>query len=293
VIVDSHQHFWNLEKVEYSWLVPDFGPIYRTFTPAELEPQLAAAGVDRTVLVQAANSFEDTDSMLSHAAEQDWIGAVVGWVPLEDAAAAARALGDKYLANPWFKGVRHLNHDEADPDWLVRPAVIDGLKVLQERGLTFDIVAVYPLHLGHVPTLARACPDLTMVIDHLAKPPIAARDYDAWKTDMRAAAEHPNVHAKVSGLNTAAEWETWTGADLVESIGFAVEVFGTERLLFGGDWPVAILAGDYAKVWAETNVALDQLGIEGAERAAILGDNAAALYSVEGHRRRRTRGHPG
>jgi L-fuconolactonase len=281
VIVDSHQHFWNLEKVEYPWLVPDFGPIYRTFTPAELEPQLAAAGVDRTVLVQSANSFEDTDSMLAHAAEQEWIGAVVGWVPLGDAAAAARALDDKYLANPWFKGVRHLNHDEADPDWLVRPAVIDGLKVLQERGLTFDVVAVYPLHLGHVPALARACPDLTVVIDHLAKPPIAARDYDAWKADMRAAAEFPNVHAKVSGLNTAAEWETWTGADLVESIGFAVEVFGTERLLFGGDWPVAILAGDYAKVWAETNVALDQLGIDGAERAAILGDNAAALYSVE------------
>ena len=282
MIVDSHQHFWDLAKVDYPWLVPEYGPIYRTFTPAELEPQLAAAGIDRTVLVQAANSYADTDSMLAQAAEHEWIGAVVGWVPLEDAAAAARALDETYLANPWFRGIRHLNHEETDPDWLVRPAVIDGLKVLEERGLVFEVVSVHPLHLHHVPTLARACPDLRIVVDHLAKPPILSGDYDAWKTDMKAAAEHPNVYAKVSGLNTAADLEAWTGADLVEAIGFAVEVFGASRLMFGSDWPVAILAGDYARVWAETNRALDILGITGADRAAILGDSAAALYSMGG-----------
>ena len=280
MIVDSHQHFWDLEKVEYPWLVPDYGPIYRTFTPAELEPQLQAAGIDRTVLVQAANSFEDTDSMLAQAGAHEWIGAVVGWVPLEDPAAAAQAL-DRYAANPWFKGVRHLNHEEADPDWLVRPAVIDGLKLLQERDMTFDVISVYPLHLGHVPALASACPDLPMVIDHLAKPPIASGDYDAWKADMRTAAAFPNVYAKVSGLNTAADPERWTGADLVESIGFAIEVFGAERLMFGSDWPVAILAGDYAKVWAETNAALDELGLTGADREAVLGGTATAFYSME------------
>lgn len=281
MIVDCHQHFWNLAQVEYSWLVPDFGPIYRSFGPDELEPHLTAAGVDRTVLVQAANSFEDTDSMLAHAAEQEWIGAVIGWAPLEDADQAARVLDHKYLANPWFRGVRHLNQDEADPDWLVRPAVIDGLKVLQERGLVYEALAYYPLHLGHIPVLARACPGLTIVIDHLAKPPIASRDYVSWKADLRAAAEHPNVHAKISGLNTVADPKTWTGVDLVEPIGYAVEVFGTERLMFGSDWPVALLAGDYAKVWRETNVALDRLGIEGVDRAAILGGNAAALYSID------------
>lgn len=284
MIVDSHQHFWNLEQVEYSWLVPEYGPIYRTFEPEELAPQLAAAGIDRTVLVQSANSFADTDAMLRQAETHEWIGAVVGWVPLEDPAAAAKALDERYLANPYFTGVRHLNHDEADPDWLVRPAVIDGLKVLQERGLVFDVVAVYPLHLRHVPALATACPGLTIVIDHLAKPPIKSRDYDAWKADLRAAAEHPKVMAKVSGLNTAADMERWTGADLVEPIGFALEVFGADRLMFGSDWPVAILAGDYAKVWRETNVALDTLGVSGAARAAILGDTAARVYSVRGPR---------
>ena len=156
MIVDSHQHFWDLDKVEYPWLVPAYGPIYRTFGPAELAPQLAAAGIDRTVLVQAANSYADTDAMLAQAAEHDWIGAVVGWLPLEDVREAAQMLDSRYAADPWFKGVRHLNHEEADPDWLVRPAVIDGLKLLQERGLVYEVVAVHPLHLGHVPTLARA-----------------------------------------------------------------------------------------------------------------------------------------
>ena len=280
MIVDSHQHFWDPESVEYPWLVPEYGPIYRTLAPSELEPQLAAAGIDRTVLVQAANSYADTDSMLAHAARHAWIGAVVGWVPLEDAAEAARVLDSRYLANPWFKGVRHLDHEEKDPDWLVRPAVIDGLKVLAERGLVYEAVAVYPLHLGHIPTLARSCPDLTIVIDHLGKPPIVSGDYDGWKAELRAAAEHPNVHAKVSGLNTAADWATWSAADLQEAVGFAVEVFGPKRLLFGSDWPVAILAGDYAMVWRETNVVLDSLGVSGADRAAILGDNAASLYAI-------------
>jgi L-fuconolactonase len=236
--------------------------------------------VERTVLVQSANSYADTDSMLRHAAAHDWIGAVVGWVPLEDAAAAARTLDETYRSDPKFKGVRHLNHTEADPDWLVRPKVIDGLRVLEERGLVFEVVAIHPLHLVHVPRLARACPDLRVVIDHLAKPPILSGDYAAWKADLRAAAEHPNVHAKVSGLNTAADPLTWTAADLQESVGFALEVFGPKRLMFGSDWPVAILAGDYAKVWRETNAVLDSLAVSPNDRAAILGENAASLYSI-------------
>ena len=280
MIVDSHQHFWDPDAVYYSWLVPGYGPIYRSFEPAELEPQLAAAGVERTVLVQSACNFEDTEAMLAQAAEHEWIGAVVGWVPLYAHKLAEQAL-DRYMVDPRFRGVRHPNHEEADPDWLVRPEVIDGLRILEERGLTYDVIAVYPLHLGHVPALAQACPDLKMVIDHLAKPPIASGEYDGWKKQMKAAAAFPNVYAKVSGLNTAAEWETWTASDLVEPIGYALEVFGAERLLFGSDWPVAILAGDYAKVWGETNKALDQLGVGDTERTAILGDNAAAFYRIE------------
>ena len=280
MIVDSHQHFWDPEQVYYPWLVPAYGPIYRAFRPAELEPQLAAAGVERTLLVQAACNFEDTEAMLAQAAEHEWIGGVVGWVPLYAHRLAERAL-DRYMADRWFKGVRHLTHEEADPDWLVRPEVIDGLRILEERDLPYDVIAVWPEHLSHVPVLAQACPDLRMVIDHLAKPPIAAGEYGGWNDAMKVAAEFPNVYAKISGLNTAAEWETWTAADLVEPIGYALEVFGAQRLMFGSDWPVAILAGDYAKVWGETKKALDELGVQGVERAAILGDTAADFYRLE------------
>jgi L-fuconolactonase len=283
MIVDSHQHFWDLKEVEYPWLVPEYGPIYRTFTPDELEPQLQAAGIDRTVLVQSANSAEDTESMLAHARVHPWIGAVVGWVPLEDPEAAARVLDDRYLREPTFRGVRHLNHEETDPDWLVRPSVIEGLGVLQSRRLVYEVVAVYPLHLGHVPTLASSLPDLTIVVDHLAKPPIRSGDLSSWKVDLRAAAAHTNVLAKVSGLNTTtADPETWTGEDLVEAIGFAIEVFGVDRLMVGSDWPVAILAGDYAKVWAETRRAFDRLGLTSEERSALEGGTAARVYRIGG-----------
>ena len=280
MIIDSHQHFWDLDRVEYPWLVPEYGPIYRSFHPDELAPQIRAAGVDRTVLVQSANSFADTDAMLAQAAALSWIGAVVGWVPLEDAAAAAAALDDGYALQPKFRGVRHLNHNEPDPDWLVRPGVIDGLQVLEARDLVFEVVAVYPLHLEHVPTLAQACPDLRIVIDHLAKPPIASGDLTAWKRDLTAAAAYPNVAAKVSGLNTAADWATWAAEDLVEAIGHAIDVFGVDRLMFGSDWPVAILAGDYQRVWDETGRALQLLGLSEPERAAVTGGTAATIYAI-------------
>lgn len=276
--VDTHQHFWNLSEVAYSWLVPEYGPIYRTFTPSELAPQLAAAGVDKTVIVQSANSYADTDSMLAIAEAHDWVAAVVGWVPIHDPAEAARKLED-YAANPYFVGIRHLIHDEPNPDWVLQKQVIEGLQLLAERDLAFDVVAVFPNHLKHVPTLAEKVPALKMVIDHLAKPPLGEQDRATWREQLAAAAESPNVYAKVSGLNTVTpDFENWTDDDIKPLIDFALETFGADRLMFGSDWPVAVLAGDYAKVWAETNKCLAQLSAE--ERAAILGGTANAFYQL-------------
>ena len=178
-------------------------PNLRHVHPRGARAAVRAAGIDRTVLVQSANSFADTDAMLVHAVARPVVGAVVGWVPLERPRRSARALDERYLGEPRFRGVRQLNHNEADPDRPVRATVIEGLRVLQEHDLVYEVVAVYPLHLGHVPALARACPGLTIVVDHLAKPPIVSGDHTAWKADLPAAAAFPNVHAKVSGLNTA------------------------------------------------------------------------------------------
>lgn len=276
--IDTHQHFWNLSKVEYGWLVPAYGPIYATFAPKDLAPQLKAAGIDKTVLVQSANSTEDTVSMLTQAEEHDWIGAVVGWVPLYDQAEAIKLL-DRYGRHPKFRGVRHLNHEEADPDWLVRKDVLAGLKQLEARGLSLDVVAIFPKHLNHVPALARHAPNLKIVIDHLAKPPIKDKQINAWAEAMQAAAQFPNVYAKVSGLNTAADWETWSAADLKPYIDKTIDLFGADRCMFGSDWPVAILAGDYAKVWRETNAALR--GRSQKEIDAILGGTAQKVYRIE------------
>jgi len=276
-VVDAHQHVWNLETGEYAWLTPELGPLYRTFTPAELEPELRRAGVDAGVLVQAADSFADTEAMLDAAARHDWIAGVVGWVPLTDPAAADAAL-ERFGEHAVFRGVRHLIHEEPDPDWLLQDAVGAGLRRLAQRGLTFDVVAVLPRHLEHVPGLARAHPDLRLVIDHLAKPPIKERGWEPWAGLLAAAAEHPNVYAKVSGLNTAADFATWSAADLRPYVEFALERFGADRLMFGSDWPVAILAGDYQRVWQETNAVI--AGLSASERAAILGGTATAFYGL-------------
>ena len=277
--VDTHQHFWNLDEVAYPWLVPAYGPIYRTFTPQELQPQLQAAGVDKTVIVQSMDSYADTDSMLAIAARHDWVAGVVGWVPLHDPAEAAKKL-EEYAQNPYFKGMRHLIHEESNPDWVLQKQVIEGLQLLAERDLSFDVVAVFPNHLKHVPALAEQVPELMMVIDHLAKPPLDEADRAVWREQLAAAAECPNVYAKVSGLNTCTpDFENWTYEDIKPLTDYALEVFGPHRLMFGSDWPVAVLAGDYAKVWAETNKCLADL--TSAERDAVLGKTANAFYGLD------------
>lgn len=274
--IDTHQHFWNLNEVEYPWLVPEYGPIYATFTPADLEPQIKAAGIDKTIVVQSANSYEDTAYMLLASDLYDWIGGVVGWVNLLDPAETEKRI-TMYSGHPKFRGIRHLIHTEPDPNWVVQDVVIESLKVLAAHRMIFEVVAVFPNHLEHVPALAERVPDLTLVIDHLAKPPIAKREMGLWAEQFKAASTYPNVYAKVSGLNTAAEPE-WTADSLKPYIDYAIDCFGADRLMFGSDWPVAILAGDYHKVWTETNRALAGRGQ--AEIDAILGGTAARVYRI-------------
>lgn len=276
--IDTHQHFWNLSKVEYPWLTPDYAAIYKTFAPPDLAPHLKAAGIDKTVLVQSANSAEDTVSMLTQAECTDWIGGVVGWAPLYDHANAAKLL-DRYAKHPKWRGVRHLNHDEPDPDWLVRKDVLRGLKLIEERGMTFDVVAIFPKHIGHVPALAAHAPNLTIIVDHMAKPPIKSKKIKDWRAAMKAAAQCPNVYVKISGLNTAANWTNWSAADLKPYIDATVELFGAERCMFGSDWPVAELAGTYVKVWQETKAALR--GYSRKDIDAILGGTAQRVYRID------------
>jgi L-fuconolactonase len=204
------------------------------------------------------------------------VAGVVGWVPLERPGELEAELARR-LAHPRFCGVRHLIHDDPDPDWLRRPAVLDGLRLLAERGVPFDVVAERPRHLEHVPFLRAEVPGLRLVIDHLAKPPIATEGWQPW-ADLIAAAAQAGAYAKVSGLNTAADHATWSADDLRPYVEHALACFGPERLMFGGDWPVALLAGDYAKVFRETGRLL--AGLSPADRERILAGTATEFYGL-------------
>lgn len=272
--IDAHQHFWNLRAVDYPWLSrAEHRPIQRDFEPRDLEPLLRARGVDRTITVQAANSFADTDAMLARADRHNWIAAVTGWVPLTDPPAAWRAL-DQYTRHPAFRGVRHLVHDEPDPDWLARAEVAASLGLVAEHRLVFEVPAVFPRHLGHLPRLADALPALTIVIDHLGKPPIAGGDLCAWAAALSEVARRPNVYAKVSGLATEAP-AGWSADDLRRVVEVALECFGEHRLMLGSDWPVCLHAGDYEYVWQQT-AACVPAGV----REAVLGGTAASVYRL-------------
>ncbi len=282
-VVDAHQHFWTYGTYQTSWMEvppyagdPAFEPLRRSFGPEDLSPELEAAGIDFTVAVEAADGVEENAALLAKARASDRIAGVVGWVPLAKPNEVNRAL-DAVAGERALVGVRHLINVEPDPDWILRPDVLDGLRILAKRGLTFDYVGILPRHLEHVPQVAHSVPDLRIVIDHLGKPPIAARTWEPWSTLIAAAARMPNVFAKLSGLDAGAA-DTWAAADIAPYIDRALELFGPGRLMFGSDWPVANLRGGYAKVWRETNRALAPLSRE--ERDQILGGTAVAFYRL-------------
>jgi L-fuconolactonase len=279
VIVDGHHHLWNVETSPQAWLTGEFDPIARTFEPEELAPLLEASHVGSTILVQSGSTDADTDQLFVHAAAHPWIGAVTAWLPLASPDETRRRL-DELGGQPTLRAVRHLIHDEADPHWIMRPAVLESLALLEEDGLILELSVVFPRHFGDVVLLARRFPRLTIVIDHLGKPPIGTSEMPAWEAELRASAAHPNVLAKVSGLNTCIRTRGWTADDLRPPVEAALDCFGPERLLFGTDWPVCLLNGSYAKVVDETRHVLEALAPEHAD--AILGGTARRLYRLDG-----------
>jgi L-fuconolactonase len=273
--IDAHHHFWNLESGRYAWPTAAEPAIHRTFGPDDLAPELSAAGIDATVVVQATDSLYDTDAMLAEAAVHPWIAGVVGWLPLGDRGAAEQALEER---DGRLCGVRHLIHWDPDPDWLIRPSVQPGLALLAERHLPFDVVAVFPDHLRLVPAVAAAHPDLVLIIDHLAKPPFRSTGWEHWVRQTQEAAANPNVYAKVSGLDTAAG-SGWTVDEIRAAWDIALEAFGPNRLLFGTDWPVCRLVSTYHDVVRATEGLVAEL--TPSEKDAVFGGTAISVYGLE------------
>jgi len=248
-IIDTHVHIWDLIKVHYSWLQGDSSILARNYLPAELYPQLSKVNVTSAVLVQAANNLEDTELMLNAASLNDWIKGVVGWVPLEDPSKTQALIENWKATNTYLKGIRHLIHNEPNDHWLLQDNVIESLKILAHHNITYDIVGVKEAHLKAAINIAEKIPNLNLVLDHLNNPPIPHQsEMDIWRTNIKVAAQHKNIHAKISGLAMATgQFETWTSADIQASIEYAIEQFGTDRCFCGGDWPVSLLAGGYVK----------------------------------------------
>ncbi len=248
-IVDAHHHVWDLSVRDQDWITgPELHPLRRNFTVADLAPEARAAGVDRTVLVQTVTVAEETPEFLALAAGHDLIAGVVGWTDLTrpdvaDELARLRELpGGRYL-----KGIRHQVQGEPDPEWLLRADVRRGLAAVAEAGLVYDLV-VLPHQLPACVKAAAALPELTFVLDHLGKPPIASGRREPWETAVRSLAALTNTVCKLSGMVTEADLTSWTVADLRPYAGLVLDAFGPDRLMFGSDWPVCTLAASYGQV---------------------------------------------
>jgi L-fuconolactonase len=277
VRVDAHHHLWQLARGDYGWLTPALAPIHRDFGLADLAPELAAAHIGATVLVQAAPTIAETRHLLDVArASAGLVRGVVGWADL--AAADATATLADLARDPMLKSVRPMLQDIADADWILRPEVDRALAALPQLGLRFDAL-VTPVQLPALLRMVGRHPDLDVVVDHGAKPPIASGRRQPWADLVAALARHPRVHCKLSGLATEAG-QRWTVASLEPYVAHLVACFGTDRLLWGSDWPVVNLAGGYRR-WSEATAAL-LAGLDDAERAAIMGENARRFYWLEG-----------
>ncbi|MEN3334909.1 MAG: L-fuconolactonase [Blastocatellia bacterium] len=275
-IIDSHQHFWQVGRFDYPWMSAEVETLYRDFLPATLEPILKDCGVRQTVLVQASNSLEETRWLLELADRHRFIAGVVGWVDLTSPQVEEQIVA--FTTHPKFKGVRHLVESEPADDWLAQPRVLDGLKVLAAHGVTYDLL-VHTRHLRYVLTVAEHCADLRMVIDHLAKPPIASGEIKQWARELKRVAQIPGIHCKLSGLVTEADQSAWTNADLTPYVACALEWFGAARMMIGSDWPVCLLAASYERALAAYQELL--AGLNDRERQGILAGNAASFYKLE------------
>jgi L-fuconolactonase len=276
LIIDSHQHFWQVGRFDYPWMTPEVELLCRDYLPQMLEPVLQRNGVAQTVLVQASNSLEETRWLLELAEENSFIAGVVGWVDLQSESTAQQL--DALTTHPKLKGVRHLVESEPADDWLAQPNVVRGLRELGNRGLTYDLL-VHPRHLKYAQQVVAQCPDTRFVVDHLAKPPIKSRSVGEWTRELKPLAAFPNVSCKLSGLVTEANWSDWCGEDLKPYVETALEYFGPERMMFGSDWPVCLLAATYERVLDAFQNLLAPLNED--QRRRIFSDNAVEFYRLE------------
>jgi L-fuconolactonase len=279
VIIDAHHHFWDPRTAAYPWMTGSYEPLRKTYGPTDLAPLLEAVGVAATIVVQARQELDETHLLLEMANATPWVAGVVGWVDVTraDVAETIAMICEGDHGNR-LVGIRHLVHDEPDPEWLLRDDVLRGLSAVAEAGLVYDLLVRIP-ELPAATEVARRLPGLRIVLDHLAKPPISTRYVEPWASAIGGIAGRPNVTCKVSGLVTEADWSSWRSDDLTPYIAKALELFGSDRLMWGSDWPVCTLAATYSEVFETAVEILSDL--VGDDLESILGGCAAATYGLK------------
>ncbi len=273
--IDAHQHFWKLNLGYYSWLTPDLQAIYRDFSPEELKTELDTAGIDGTVLVQAAATVAETRYMLSLAEEHDFIKGVVGWIDFESANAITTL--QQLATSPKLVGIRPMIQDISDDDWMLNESFCGVFDAMIQHNLVFDALT-FPRHLKILKRLLERHPHLSVVIDHASKPNIEAGEFEPWATEMADIATLATTHVKLSGLVTEAGSD-WTVQQLQPYVSHLIKHFGPHRLLWGSDWPVCLLASEYQR-WREAS---DELlsELDDGMRKSVFGENAARVYRLD------------
>jgi len=274
--IDAHQHFWKYQATDYSWINEQMTRLQRDFLPNDLNPLLEKAHFDGCIAVQARQSLEETAFLLDLCLSNPSVLGVVGWVDLQ--APDLESHLSEWQQHPGLLGFRHIVQDEADPQFLLRPDFIRGVKSLPHYGYTYDIL-VYEQQLPLVPDFLARCPDQPFVLDHLGKPVIQQGVSSRWKEAIRAAAKFPNLYCKVSGLVTEANWHQWSAHEFQPFVDEVLEAFGPQRLMVGSDWPVCLLAAEeYADVIQLAEYLLRQLSVT--EQQQVFGQNAAKFYGI-------------
>jgi L-fuconolactonase len=273
--IDSHQHFWRYEPREFAWIDGRMAAIRRDFLPQDLAPLLAAGGFDGCIAVQAVQSLAETRFLLDCARSHPFVRGVVGWVDLRSQEVEVQLR--EFARDPHFVGVRHVVQSEPDPRFLLQPDFVRGIAALAPFDLAYDLL-LFPHQLPAAVELCARFPRQRFVLDHLAKPRIAAGEREPWASDLQRLALLPNVACKLSGMVTEADWQRWTPAGLQPFVDAALAAFGPDRLLFGSDWPVCLCASDHAR-WVDAAAAL-LAALSPAQRAAVFGGNAARWYRV-------------
>jgi len=274
--IDAHQHFWKFDEIRDSWISAEMAVIRRDFMPADLKPLLEANGIDGCVVVQSDQTPAENEFQLQNAADHDFIKGVVGWVDLQSEDIETELT--RLSAFEKLKGFRHILQGEADRALMLKPAFLNGISKLKEFGFTYDIL-IFPDQLKYAAELVSLFPDQLFVLDHIAKPDIKGQILEGWEEDMRDLAKFDNVYCKVSGLVTEADWANWKPEDFKPYLDVVFEAFGPERVMYGSDWPVCLLAGSYGQVKELVNQYVSKFSDE--EQGLFWGGNAIRFYNLK------------